>query len=256
MCQTLLHDTRLKVHLRIIHSVAKILLPSQDTKKHIVQSQFSDSFTRQTLNRSKFEVCKAQFTLPSAVAISTAASLTKNISNDAMSTHNPSLPGSPEEIADGRRVSEGVFSATSSHAQDQFHAQTQTRSQSQSHFRFQSRARSLSHFHFPTRSHSKPEPGSEAQAKQRPRSLSESHAYHKDGHSKNVPGFPGPGSAVSRPHKPHGHKYKFLNRLDPRYNEHLLDLQKKGELSVWGYEDQWEGETQETRETRVEEKSE
>lgn len=66
----------------------------------------------------------------------------------------------------------------------------------------------------------------------------------RDKDDKNTePGYPGPGHAATKPHKPHGHDSKLLNKLDPRYNADLIEAHKRGQLNV---PDSWDSGQEET----------
>ena len=44
------------------------------------------------------------------------------------------------------------------------------------------------------------------------------------------PGFPGPGSSTTAPEKQKGHNSKFLNKLDPRLDEDVMEAKERGDL--------------------------
>lgn len=45
------------------------------------------------------------------------------------------------------------------------------------------------------------------------------------------PGIAGPGASATAPEKPKPHDSKIMNKLDPRFDEKVLEAQQKGELS-------------------------
>lgn len=48
------------------------------------------------------------------------------------------------------------------------------------------------------------------------------------------PGVGGPGAAATAPEKPKPHDSKLLNKLDPRFDEDMLEAQQKGEVNTKG----------------------
>lgn len=48
------------------------------------------------------------------------------------------------------------------------------------------------------------------------------------------PGMGGPGAAATAPEKPKPHESKLLNKVDPRFNEDLLEAQQRAEVNESG----------------------
>lgn len=44
------------------------------------------------------------------------------------------------------------------------------------------------------------------------------------------PGVAGPGASATAPEKPKPHDSKIINKLDPRFDEDVLEAEKRGEL--------------------------